>query len=428
MADRDTIFALSSGALPAAVAIVRLSGPQAFAAVRRLVAPSALPEPRRAGLQTLRAPDGSEIDRALVLCFPGPASFTGEDVAELQVTGSIALVDRLLVVLAAEEGLRQAEPGEFARRAVAAGKLGLTEAEGLAALLDAETEVQRQQAMMAAGGTLRQTAETWRSNLLALRADIEAELDFGEAEADVADTIRADGDARIAGLRREIEVVLSRHDAARRVRRGFDIAVVGPPNAGKSTLVNRLSQSDAAIVSEVPGTTRDVIEVPLDIGGYRATLIDTAGLREASDPVEAEGIRRARVRAATADLVLDLGGEAGGANVLRINAKKDLVEDHQGDGVAVSAFTGEGIDELLNEIAARLASLAPSRDLVTTSARQKAHLEDTVAALQLAEQSQDTVIRAEELRRAATALGRLTGQFETEELLGEVFARFCIGK
>lgn len=424
----ETIFALSSGALPAAVAVVRLSGPHAFAAVRSL-AGGTLPEARQAALVTFREPDGSELDRGLLICFPAPRSFTGEDVAELQVTGSIALVDRLLAILAAQTGLRQAEPGEFARRAVAAGKLGLTEAEGLAALLDAETEAQRGQAMMAAGGAIRQAAEDWRQRLLELRADIEAELDFGESEADVADTIRADGTARIAALRNDIETVLGRHEAARRVRRGFAIAVVGPPNAGKSTLVNALSLSDAAIVSEIAGTTRDVIEVPLDIGGYRAVLIDTAGLREASDPIEREGIRRARERADRADIVLDLGGEADAADarVIRVAAKADI-EGRQGDGLRVSARTGQGLDELLTEIGDRLTRLAPPTDLVTTSARQKAHLEETTAALQLAETTDDTVMRAEELRRGADALGRLTGQFETEELLGEVFARFCIGK
>ncbi|MBZ6377622.1 tRNA uridine-5-carboxymethylaminomethyl(34) synthesis GTPase MnmE [Pacificimonas flava] len=430
MTHSGTIFALASGALPAAVAIIRVSGAEVRSVLTRLTGGAPLPEPRRAALRTLRTGDGQELERGLILFFPGPASFTGEDVAELQVTGSVALVERLYAELSRIEGLRLAEAGEFARRAVANGKLDLTEAEGLAALIDAETEAQLGQALMAAGGRFRRAAEGWRADLLAIAADAEAELDFGEGEADVEDRIRQDAELRIDSLAADIETALEGHVGARLIRRGATLAVSGPPNAGKSSLVNALSRSDAAIVSDIPGTTRDAIEVPLDIAGFRVTLIDTAGLRDTDDPIERMGVARAREKAANADLVLDLGPDAvADERTLVIAAKADLHGSNvRGPGIPVSARTGEGIEQLLSAIAEWLRQRAPGGDLVTTSERQKAHLEDCVAALQLAAKAPDPVLRAEELRAALTSLGRLTGDVETEELLGAIFSRFCIGK
>ncbi|MEE4348973.1 MAG: tRNA uridine-5-carboxymethylaminomethyl(34) synthesis GTPase MnmE [Pacificimonas sp.] len=423
----DTIFALASGAPPAAVAVLRISGPSADRALSALTGGRALPDPRRATLRPLVAANGDPLETALVLRFPGPASFTGEDVVELQVTGSAALVSRLQTELAAQPGLRIAEPGEFARRAVHAGKLGLTEAEGLAALIDAETDMQMTQALMAAGGTLRRAAEDWRTRLISLLADIEAELDFGEAEADISDRIAADGTARIEALAAEIAATLAQHNAARLVRRGITIAVIGPPNAGKSSLVNALSQSDAAIVSPQAGTTRDVLTVPLDIGGYRVDLLDTAGLHEASDPVEREGIRRALARAEAADLVLDLAEDAADDDrTLAVHAKADL--SGSGQGLAVSSETGAGLDDLLAAIRQRLDRLAPSQGLVTTSERQRGHLEACQTALHNAADEGDTVLRAEHLRTALHALGALSGHVEAEAILDQVFARFCMGK
>ena len=428
----ETIFALSSGALPSAVAILRLSGSESFTAVRRLLR-GPLPPARGAALRSLYDPgDGALLDRGLVLLFPAPASFTGEDVAELHVTGGAALVERLLALLGSMEGLRLAEPGEFARRALAAGKMDLTEAEGLAALIDAETETQRQQAMMAAGGHIRRQAEEWRARLLDLRADAEAELDFGEAEEDVALQVRSDAELRIGELARDIEQVLLRYGAARRIRRGVTIAVVGPPNAGKSSLVNALSRSEAAIVSNIPGTTRDALEVPLDVFGYRATLVDTAGLREAADAIEAEGVRRALARAEDADLVLRLGSHPHPPkpNEILVHSKADIdpPSGASKDCVAVSAHTGDGLETLLHRIADRLKMQAPGEALAATSARQQRHLRDTAEMLRFAAEEVDPVLRAEHLRQAGEALSRLTGNIETEEMLGAVFSRFCVGK
>ncbi|MGB3722789.1 MAG: tRNA uridine-5-carboxymethylaminomethyl(34) synthesis GTPase MnmE [Pacificimonas sp.] len=428
----DTIYALSSGQLPAAVAIIRLSGPASLYVAGELSGGRTL-VPRQAVLCRLTDPDsGEKLEDALLLYFAGPASFTGEDVVELQVTGSIALVDRLLAIIGQQKCTRMARPGEFARRAFLNGKMDLTEAEGLAALIDAETEAQRSQAMMAAGGRLRRTAEVWRARLLSLRADIEAALDFADAEDDIADDIADDGDTRIAALRAEIDAVLSGHVQARRIRRGIDIAIVGSPNVGKSSLLNALSASDAAIVSNIAGTTRDVIEVPLDLGGYRVTLIDTAGLRETPDAVEAEGVRRARERAASASVVIRLLADGESApresTDLLIRSKADLRKGDSRDALDISVRTGKGMDQLIRALRNHIDQGMPRTALVTTSARQTKELTRVSTALALAEREDDPVLRAEQLRRAGEALGAMTGHDTTDDILGAIFGRFCVGK
>src|SRR6476661_4377453 len=299
---RDTIFALSSGRPPAAIAVVRISGPRAGDALKALA--GKLPEPRKAGLARVRDPDGGEvIDEALALWFPGPNSETGEDIAELQLHGGRAVIAAVLGALGRVEGLRPAEAGEFTRRAFENSRLDLTAVEGLADLIGAETEAQRRQAYRQLKGLLGDRAETWRARLIEALALVEARIDFSD-EADVPEDLMTPALKIVRELRDEIAEVLAGAGRGERLREGLVVAIAGPPNAGKSTLLNRIAQREAAIVSPYAGTTRDVIEVHLDLAGYPVTLLDTAGMRETEDPVEQEGVRRARDRAATADLVL----------------------------------------------------------------------------------------------------------------------------
>jgi tRNA modification GTPase len=424
----DTIFALSSGPLPSGVALFRLSGPAAFDTVRRLTDTRVLPPPRTARLATLSL-DGAALDRALVLLFPAPRSFTGEDVAELHCHGSPAVAAALAAGLA-RLGLRPAEPGEFTRRAFTPGRIALTQAEALADLLAAETAAQLAQANANAAGRLRDRAEAWRQALIAEMAAVEAVLDFAD-EADVAD---ADPGAEgLDELRGAMAAALAAAPLAERVRHGLSIAIVGPPNAGKSSLLNALARRDVAIVSPHAGTTRDPIEVHLDLGGRAATLVDTAGLREARDAIEAEGIARARARADAADLVLNLGREpAGQAYNLFIVNRIDVSGEtpgRRGDRLFLSARTGEGLAALeawLVEWARD--QVPPGEPPLVTTARQTHLLTETVAALDAALAETDALLRAEQLRHAAQALARLTGRIGPEEVLGAIFGRFCIGK
>ncbi|WBX85467.1 tRNA uridine-5-carboxymethylaminomethyl(34) synthesis GTPase MnmE [Sphingosinicella microcystinivorans] len=438
MIEKKTIFSLSSGRPPAGVAVVRVSGPAAGAALRALA--RRLPSPRRAALVRLRAPDGDAIDDALVLWFPAPASFTGEDVAELHVTGGPAVVAALLGALGGMDGLRPAEPGEFARRAFDNGKLDLTQAEGLADLIDAETEAQRRQALRQASGGLKALAEAWHARLLSILAETEAALDFGEDEEDVSARLVDDQGPGIAALGAEIDRHLARYRFAERLRRGLTIVLLGAPNAGKSSLINALARRDVAIVSPEAGTTRDLIEVHLDLGGVPATLVDTAGLRETEGVIEAEGVRRARARAEEADLVLFLVGPEGrdgdvptGAVV--VESKADLRPDPPEQGheqeqrLRVSAITGEGLaslEALLVDHARRLAG--SGQDALVTHERQRAALAECRDALGTAAGENDVVLRAESLRTAMRSLGRLTGRVGVEDILDIVFGRFCIGK
>jgi tRNA modification GTPase len=447
ISDRDTIFALSSGRPPVAVAVIRVSGPRAGAALELLA--GRLPEPRRARFVQLRDGSGGDaLDQALVLWFPGPNSETGEDVAELQTHGGRAVIAAVLAALGRIEGLRPAEPGEFTRRAFENGRLDLTAIEGLADLIYAETEAQRRQAYRQLAGTLGRHAEAWRSRLIEAQALVEAGIDFSD-EGDVPDKLLGPALATAQTLRQEIADALADDQRGERLREGLVVAIAGPPNAGKSSLINRLARRDVAIVTPHAGTTRDVIEVHLDLGGYPVTLLDTAGIRETQDPVEIEGVRRAQERAAGADLVLWVteataypgqpgGGErAGAAQVWQVRNKIDLAgarrEGRQsGETFPVSALTGAGLPELIAALAQHAgAALAGAETSLVTRERHRVALKKVLAALDRAVGEGPTGredIVAEELRLAARELGRLTGRVDVEDVLDVIFRDFCIGK
>ena len=392
-----------------------------------------MPSPRRATLVRLRDA-GTAIDDALVLWFPAPASFTGEDVAELHVTGGPAVVAALLRALGTIEGLRPAEPGEFTRRAFDNGKLDLTEAEGLADLIDAETEAQRRQALRQASGGLRALATDWHDRLLSILAETEASLDFGEDEEDVSTRLVEGKAPEIIALAREIDGHLGHYRFAERLRRGLTIVLLGAPNAGKSSLINALARREVAIVSPEAGTTRDLIEVQLDLGGVAATLVDTAGLRDAEGAIEAEGVRRARQRADEADLVLFLvGPDDHNATIppdaVEVQSKADIRSDPVGEQLRVSTVTGEGLAALEALLIERAGTLAGAgQDALVTNARQRDALVECRDAMVAASEENDPVLRAESLRVAMRALGRLTGRVGVEDILDIVFGRFCIGK
>lgn len=402
------------------------------------------PEPRRAMLTVVREADGSVIDRGLVVFFPAPQSFTGEDVVEFHVHGGRAVVAALLAQLGRIPGFRPAEPGEFTRRAFLNGRVDLTAVEGLADLIQADTEAQRRQAVRQASGALREVFDSWRTRLIRVRALVEAELDFAD-EDDVPESVSdlAWSDAAIVGA--EIGRHLDDHHAGERLRDGAEAVLLGPVNAGKSSLINMLAKRDVAIVSADPGTTRDPIEVRLDVGGYPFTLVDTAGLRDGGDAVEREGIRRAKARAGRADVTLcveDVTARQEPATVadgffLRVGTKIDLVDSLEerrrlsGEyDVLVSARTGEGIEALLGHLHGFAKErMKPGESSLITRARHRAALIEAREALARAGQtSLPLELRAEELRHATDALGRLTGRVDVEDLLDVIFRDFCIGK
>ncbi|RJF89649.1 tRNA uridine-5-carboxymethylaminomethyl(34) synthesis GTPase MnmE [Oleomonas cavernae] len=426
----DTIFAVASGRGRAGIAVLRLSGPQAGPALETLA--GRRPTARTAHLTALRDPDdGETIDRGLVLWFPGPASFTGEDVVELHVHGGRAILQRLSGVLLAL-GLRPAEAGEFTRRAFEAGKLDLSQAEAIADLVDAETQAQRRQALRQLDGALGQLYEGWRDRLKVLLARLEALIDFPDEGLDEAIEGEVIAGARV--LLAEIGAHLADGGKGERLRDGFEIAIAGAPNVGKSSLLNRLANSDVAIVSDIPGTTRDTIEVALDLGGYRVLLIDTAGLRETQDPVEREGVRRARARAQAADLRLQVfaPGEApppADTGTILVMNKADLGAAPDG-AMPVSALTGAGIEQLLAQITARVAAqLEPGETPALTRARHRLAVEAAADALGRALASDlPPELRAEDLRLGLRALGRIVGTVDVEDLLDVIFLEFCIGK
>jgi tRNA modification GTPase len=445
--DRDTIFALSSGRPPVAIAVIRVSGPAARTALETLA--RRVPEPGRAAFARLRdRPGGESLDQAVVLWFPGPNSETGEDVAELQIHGGRAVIAAVLAALGRIEGLRPAEPGEFTRRAFENGRLDLTAVEGLADLIFAETEAQRRQAYRQLAGTLGRRAEAWRAQLIDAQALVEAGIDFSD-ESDVPDKLLGPALATAQALRDEIAAALADENRGERLRDGLVVAIAGPPNAGKSSLLNRLARRDVAIVTPHAGTTRDVIEVHLDLGGYPVTLLDTAGIRETQDPVEVEGVWRARARAQAADLVLWVtdasacAGEgasfepAGGAEVWRVRNKIDLLDSESSAGglertLPISALTGAGLPELIAALARHAeAALAGAEASLVTRERHRVAVRKVVEALDraLAEGpgGREDIV-AEELRLAGRELGRLTGRVDVEDVLDVIFRDFCIGK
>ncbi|MFA6116525.1 MAG: tRNA uridine-5-carboxymethylaminomethyl(34) synthesis GTPase MnmE [Sphingomonas sp.] len=425
----ETIFAVSSGAPPAAIAIIRLSGEGAFAAARALA--GTLPQSRHAALRALRGSGGLLLDRALVLAFPGPDSATGEDLVELHVHGGRAVVQAVEAALAALPRMRRAEPGEFTRRALANGRIDLTEAEGLGDLLAAETEGQRRAALAVAEGAIRRRAEGWTDRLLALAAQVEAQLDF--AEEDEVDQAAPPAFAMEAlALADEIATLLA-VPPVERLRDGLRVVIAGPPNSGKSTLLNVLAERDAAIVSPISGTTRDRIEAPVVRDGIAYVLTDTAGLlEETPDPIERIGIARAEEAMRSADLILWLGDdEAPQPGAIRIHARADIAARAvvpSGADLAVSAATGEGVPALWSLLRDHAAMLLPREDAVAVNRRQRDLLVLCTDSLRAASGQRDPIVFAEELRLAMKALDRLVGRSDVEAMLDALFTRFCLGK
>lgn len=435
----DTIVALASGAGRAGVAVIRLSGPHAGAALEALSGRSP-PSPRIAARRAFSDPRSSRsIDDGLAIWFPGPASFTGEDVAELHVHGGPAVIAATIDACLAVPGVRPAEAGEFTRRAFEHGKLDLAEAEGLADLVDAETEGQRRQALRQRRGALSAVYDGWRAKLIEAAALIEAEIDFPDEDLPGALAQRAV--PIIEALAADMAHHLDDAHRGERIRDGYRIAIIGPPNAGKSSLFNALARREAAIVSEIPGTTRDVVEVRLVLAGFPVWIADTAGLREAADAIEAEGVRRALERAEEADLRLALipAGEAPSTALLGVlwsgdilvRTKVDLADPEPGEGVRTSVRTGQGLAELEALLTARVAeALGREEAPVLTRARHRRLVTEALGALERAvpELSRAPELAAEDVRLAAAAIGRLTGRIDVEDLLGEIFSSFCIGK
>lgn len=424
-----TIFALSSGAPPAGVAVVRISGPEAGEAIDRLTGGRSRPQPRRATLRNLTDPaSGTLLDRALLLWLPGPGSATGEDMAELHLHGGRAVTASVLAALGDLPGLRPAEPGEFTRRAFETGRIDLNEAEALADLLAAETEAQRRNAMLLAGGALSRALDGWQKRVLALSARIEAEIDFSD-EDDVAPLDPAFA-ADLAALSTEVRRWQG-GTPVERLRDGIRVVLAGPPNAGKSTLLNALAGREAAIVTPIAGTTRDLIETPVAMGGVPFLLIDTAGLHEGhGDTVEAIGIDRAQRAMAAADILLWLGApDEAPAGALRIGAQADrIAHDPATHDLILSAHSGEKLDALIALLIDRAGHLLPGEGEAALSERQRVALDRLGEALTLGQSESDPILVAEALRLARAALDALTGRAGTEAMLDGLFGRFCIGK
>lgn len=427
MSERDTIFALSSGRPPAAVSVIRISGEGAHEAGRRIA--GALPEPRMASVRELRHPSSGELlDEAIVLRFDSPASVTGEDIIEFQCHGGRAVVDALLAALTSLGGVRIAEPGEFTRRAFENGRIDLTEAEGLADLIEAETESQRKAAIALAEGGLRRQVAEWQERLLAYSAEAERAIDYDEEDERVAPTLR-DGCAGLAG---ELEEWL-RRPPVERLKDGIRVVVAGPPNTGKSSLLNAIAGEERAIVTDIPGTTRDHIEMPLALGGVPVLLTDTAGLRNSLDPVEIIGVARTQKLIEGADILVWLGDPdevPPHPRKVLVQSKADLPrrEAVPAGALAVSAVNGQGLAELLTGITAIARGLLPSDGALALNRRQSQHLAEAAAALSNASASLDVVMVAEDLRLARSAFDRLTGRAGVEDVLDALFSRFCLGK
>lgn len=454
----DTIVALSSGRLPAGVAVVRISGKQTRFVIETIA--GKVTKPRVASYSTFRMAGGAKIDSGLLLFFPAPHSFTGEDCAEFQIHGGKAGVEALLGALTSFPDVRHAEAGEFTRRAFLNGKLDLTETEALADLISAETEAQRRLALLNADGAQSKLYSAWRQRLIHARAMIEAELDFAD-ESDVPASVADIGWADMQKLSEEIREHIGSYHRAEIIRDGFDVVIVGAPNAGKSSLLNALARRDAAIVSDEPGTTRDLVELALDLNGLKVRLTDTAGIREGAAKVETIGIERARQRAETADLVLLLADAVTdepalpiivNPNVIHIGTKSDLLAERDLLGRAaapsadadiaptdafrqpsltVSSLTGQGIPELLELLGERAERAAGNAgDVLPSRMRHIELLQATATHLEAALQAdhRDMELRADDLRLAADRLGRISGAVDIEDLLDVIFSQFCIGK
>ena len=423
----DTIYALSSGRPPAAVSIIRVSGPRAHDAGRQLA--GTLPDARQAALRTLRDGVGGVLDDALVLRFDGPASSTGENIVEFQCHGGRAVVDAVLAALARIEGLRLARPGEFTRRAFENGRIDLTEAEGLADLIEAETESQRKAALALAEGGLRRQIEQWQQRVVGLAARAEAAIDYAED-----DDVGADPDlaGECAALADELSDWLNR-PRVEPLKDGVRVVVAGPPNAGKSSLINAIVGQERAIVTDIPGTTRDHIEVPMALGGVPILLTDTAGLRNSDEEVERIGIERARSLVEGADVLIWLGDSAESPDHPRrilVYPRADLPErDSAPPGsLAVSSVTGAGLKTLLEQAGKLALSLLPGEGAIALNRRQAAHIGEAWEALRAAALAEDFVLVAEDIRAARTAFDRLTGRAGMEAVLDVLFGRFCLGK
>jgi tRNA modification GTPase len=427
MSERDTIFALSSGRPPAAISVVRISGALAHSAAARIA--GSLPEARMAAVRELRHPvSGELLDEALVLRFEGPASSTGEDIVELHCHGGRAVVDAVQTALAEIEGLRQANPGEFTRRAFDNGRIDLTEAEGLADLIEAETELQRKAALALAEGGLRQQIAEWQERLLGLSAQAERAIDYDEEDEAVDPALLRDCGALAAELRQWLE-----RPRVEPLKDGVRVIVAGPPNSGKSSLINVIVGEERAIVTDIPGTTRDHIEVPLSLGGVPLRLTDTAGLRETTDRVEAIGVERAERLVELADVLVWLGEPArvpDHPRLILVHAKADLANRGTAPerSIVVSSVTGEGVARLLSEIERLARSLLPEEDAIALNRRQAQHLAEAADVLGSAVSASDLVLVADNLRFARGAFDRLTGRAGVEDVLDALFGRFCLGK
>lgn len=459
----ETIFALSTGRLPSGVAVVRISGPHSSDVLKHMC--EEIAKPRIATLSMIKDPEtGDVLDQGLVLWFPAPNSFTGEDCAELHLHGSTAVVTDVLAALGRLPGFRPAEPGEFSRRAFEGGKIDLLGAEGLSDLIAAQTSLQRRQALRQVKGKLSARLDDWRRQLLQARALIEADLDFADEE-DVPGSVADEVWVRVAELAQEIAGHLEESKRGERIRSGVQIVILGAPNAGKSSLLNALARRDVAIVTPEAGTTRDLLEVSLDLDGAPVTLVDTAGLRSTDNLVEAEGIRRARSRAEEADLILwlvdasdelspstghssigsDIAGLETAADMWTVFTKSDKRAGRDGVPTAglgaegfeknqchqISVVTADGLDAFLSDLTIAAHRLCGSQEeIVITRFRHRSGLERTLQCLRagLEEEGAPLELRSEHLRLAGEALGRITGRIDVEELLGAIFSEFCIGK
>lgn len=430
----DTIFALATARGRAGLAVIRISGPRAFEAVRQLA--GRVPEARHATVMVLRDADGGALDSALVLAFPEGGSFTGEPTVEFQLHGAVTTVAAVLRALSGIAGFRPAEAGEFTRRALANGRMDLAQVEGLADLLDSETEAQRRQALRILSGAVGERAGRWRRDLIRAAALLSATIDFADEDVPVDVTPEVLG--LVGGVLSELEREIAGHGAAERIRGGFEVAILGAPNAGKSTLLNALAGREAAITSEHAGTTRDVIEVRMEIGGLAVTLLDTAGLREAGDPVERIGIDRALARAKAADLRLFLLTGDDSLIVqkqpgdIEVIGKADLLQERDAGRLHVSGTTGEGLGELVERVRLALADRVSGAGIVVRERHRVAAMKAASALLaaraEVALGSDRVEFAADELRSAVMALDSLIGRVDVEDLLDEIFSSFCIGK